>query len=146
MKTTTKDSDGGLAILWILFFAMGAGILSSWILETIDLGAEISGLTQGVLIYYLVSMVISAGLLIAYKAPRSVGFFMAFYPFGLVAIFFVGFNSTLADPSEAPNPLADGFAAMLPVAVQIFVWVIPAVVTGYYFYKARIEAPKSACK
>lgn len=146
MKAATRNKNYGPAIPLIALFAIGGGILSSWILDTFNLGMEISGLTQGVLVYYITSMIISAGLLIAYKAPRTVGIFMAFYPFGLAGIFFVGFNSTLVDPYEAPNQMADGFAAMQAVFVQIFVWIIPAAVTGYYIYKARLDAPKPESK
>uniref|UniRef100_UPI0040548C53 hypothetical protein n=1 Tax=Pseudomonas sp. G.S.17 TaxID=3137451 RepID=UPI0040548C53 len=142
MKAATRTQNFGPAIPLIFLFAIGGGILSSWILNTFNLGMEISGLTQGALVYYITSMIISAGLLIAYKAPRTVGIFLAFYPFGLGGIFFVGFNSTLVDPSEAPNQLADGFAAMQVVMMQMFVWIIPAVVPSYYIYKSRLNAPK----
>lgn len=125
MKTATSDSGAGLGMLVILLFAIGGGILSAWILDTVDLGMEISGVTEGVLVYYLTSMVISAGLLIAYKAPRSGSIFMAFYPFGLVALFWVGFNTAAVDQSEASNQVPDIVAAALAVAVQAYVWITP---------------------
>lgn len=146
MKTATSDSGAGLGMLVILLFAIGGGILSAWILDTVDLGMEISGVTEGVLVYYLTSMVISAGLLIAYKAPRSGSIFMAFYPFGLVALFWVGFNTAAVDQSEASNQVPDIVAAALAVAVQAYVWITPAVITGYYLCKVLRGPREPVCR
>lgn len=136
-------NNSNYSALFVLIPLLGLGFaaMSGWLLDTFNLGLEVSGVTYYVFMYYIAGMVMSAALFLISKEVRKVGIFMAFYPFGVVAIFFTGFAGMLSNPpsDSTANGLAgfsDQLKVMQIVFVQAFVWGVPAVVTGYYFFKA----------
>lgn len=132
MQSSTSSENYGLGLLFIILFGFGAGFTASWVLDTFNLGMEIAGVTKYAIVYYLACMVISTGVFLTSSSARKVGIFLALYPFGLFSIFSSGFTS-----SFEPNPVLGGGLVMgQAFMVQIFVWVIPAVVTGYFLLKA----------
>lgn len=131
------------AFVLLAIFGSAIAALADWLLVLFGLGLELSGITKNALLYYFACVVMSIGLLTMSKAVRRVGVFLAFYPFGIIMIFLIGFESLIADPAPAGNDLAmagNQLSMFNGALVQGFIWLTPAVVTGYYFLKAYREA------
>lgn len=141
-RTSKSKSVLGTFVL-VPVIGLVIAALADWFLVLFNLGLELSGITKNALLYYLACLVMSIGLLTMSKAVRRVGVFLALYPFGIILIFLIGFESLVADPAPAGNDLAkagDQLALFNVALVQGFIWLTPVVVTGYYFLKAYREA------
>ncbi|NMY13736.1 hypothetical protein HBO38_36120 [Pseudomonas veronii] len=144
-RTTKLESVLG-AFVFVVFIGLGIAALANWFLVRFNLGLELSGITKNALLYYLACMVMSTGLLKMSKAVRKVGIFMGVYPFGMLLILLIGFESLLANSAPVGNDLVRAGAQLALfniVFVQGFIWLTPAAVTGYYFLKAYREAQAS---
>lgn len=87
---------------------------------------------------HILSLSLSASLLIGSKAARQKMRFMMFFIIAILMVFAIGFV-TFNEPSTSSDQLAQMLASMMSLAkllAKVFMYVVPGALTVYYSYLA----------
>ncbi|MGZ0787274.1 hypothetical protein ACXM5X_30480 [Pseudomonas saponiphila] len=127
-----------VGLFWGAFAGAFCGIGIIAFITVLGVGAEQLGFTKYTLWYYILSLSLSASLLIGSKAARQKMRFMMFFVIAVLMVFAIGFV-TFNEPSTSSDQLAQMLASMMSLAkllAKAFMYVAPGALTVYYSYLA----------
>lgn len=127
-----------VGLFWGVFAGAFCGIGIIAFITVMGVGAEQLGFTKYTLYYYVISLCLSATLLIGSKAARQQIKFMLFFVIAVLMVFSIGFV-TFNEPSTGSDQLAQIQETLLNLARFLaiaFMYVVPGALTIYYAYTA----------
>ncbi len=127
-----------VGMLWGVFAGAFCAFGIIALITVLGVGAEQLGFTQYTLWYYIVSLSLSASLLIGSRAARRQFKFMMFFAIALIMVFAIGFM-TFIEPSAGGDQFAQIQATALSLAMLLaksFMYVVPGALAAYYAFLA----------
>ena len=132
-----------VGLFWGVFAGAFCGIGIIAFITVLGVGAELLGFTKYTLSYYILSLSLSASLLIGSKAAQRQTKLMIFFAMALLMVFGIGFV-TVSVPSTSSGAFDQMQASMMSIAVLLgkaFMYVVPGALTLYYIYIAYEGLP-----
>lgn len=127
-----------VGLFWGVFAGAFCGIGIIAFITVLGVGAAQLGFTKYTLWYYILSLSLSASLLIGSKLARQKMKFMMFFVIAVLMVFAIGFV-TFNEPATSNDQLAQMLASMMSLAkllAKAFMYVAPGALTVYYSYLA----------
>ncbi|AVX93289.1 hypothetical protein [Pseudomonas psychrophila] len=125
-----------IGLLWGMFAGAFCAFGIIALITVLDMGAAQLGFTKYTLWYYILSLSLSASLLIGSKAARRQMKFMMFFAIAVLLVFSIGFLS-FSEPSTSSDQFAQLQASLMSLAMLLakaFMYVAPGALTAYYAY------------